>query len=198
MAVTPPVIGLTGSVSAGKSAALEALGRLGAATISSDAVVHDLLATDEMRDVLADRWGTDVAPEGQLDRSRVAEIVFRDSDELKWLESQLHPRVGRAIAEWREDLDPEAELAVVEVPLLFESGMDKAFDAVLAITAPLEVRAERAQGKGLGELEGRERRLMPEAEKAARSDFVVANDGTVADLEAKLEALLPELKSARR
>ena len=194
----PAVIGLTGSVSAGKSAALEALARLGAATISSDAVVHDLLATDEMRDVLAERWGAEVAPEGRLDRSRVAEIVFRDSDELSWLESQLHPRVGQAIAEWREGLDHDAELAVVEVPLLFESGMEEGFDAVLAVTAPLEVRAERAAGKGLGELEGRESRLMPEAEKAARSDFVVANDGTVADLEAKLEALLPELKSARR
>ena len=191
-------IGLTGSVSAGKSAALEALDRLGAATVSSDAIVHDLLATDEMRDVLVDRWGDEVAPDGGLDRSKVAEIVFRDPDELSWLESQLHPRVGQAIAEWCEGLRPEVRVAVVEVPLLFESGMESVFDAVLAITAPLEVRAERADAKGLGEIEGRERRLLSEAEKAARSDFVVANDGTVADLEAKLEALLPELESARR
>ena len=191
-------IGLTGSVSAGKSAALEALARLGAATVSSDAIVHDLLATDEMRGVLVDRWGDEVASGGELDRSKVAEIVFRDSDELSWLESQLHPRVGQAIAEWRERLGPEVRVAVVEVPLLFESGMEGVFDAVLAITAPLEVRAERADAKGLGELEGRESRLLPEAEKAARSDFVVANDGSVADLEAKLEALLPELESARR
>jgi dephospho-CoA kinase len=196
--VPPAVIGLTGSVSAGKSAALEALGRLGAATISSDAIVHDLLAGEEMRDALVARWGAEVAPDGSLDRSRVGQIVFRDSDELAWLESQLHPRVGRAIAEWREGLDGEVEIAVVEVPLLFESGMEEAFDAVLAVTAPRDARAERAAARGLGELEGREARLLPEEDKAARSDFVVVNDGTVADLEAKLEALLPELKSARR
>lgn len=192
------VIGLTGSVSAGKSEALAALGRLGAATISSDAVVHELLAGDELREALVERWGPDVAPGGELDRSRVAEIVFRDPDELNWLESQLHPRVGQAIAEWRAGLDPAAELAVVEVPLLFEAGMEGAFDAVLAVTAPLELRSERAEGRGLGELEGRDGRQLAEGEKAARSDFVVSNDGTIADLEAKLEALLPELISARK
>jgi dephospho-CoA kinase len=87
---------------------------------------------------------------------------------------------------------------VIEVPLLYESGMDGIFDAVLAVVAPRELRAERAAGRGLGELEGRDGRQLSEAEKAARSDFVVTNDGTIADLEAKLESLLPELKSAGR
>jgi dephospho-CoA kinase len=196
--VTATSIGLTGSVSAGKSSTLAALERLGAATISSDAIVHELLATDELRDALLARWGDRVAPNGELDRSRVGEIVFQDPDELRWLESQLHPRVGREIAEWREGLGPDVELAVVEVPLLFESGMDAAFDAVLAIVAPRETRAERAAARGLGELDGRDSRQLPESEKAARSDFVVTNDGTLEDLEDKLAALLPELKSARR
>ena len=192
------MIGLTGSVSSGKSATLAALERLGAETISADAVVHELLATDELRDALAERWGDDVAPDGELDRSKVAAIVFQDPDELKWLESQLHPRVGARIAEWREGLGPDADLAVIEVPLLYESGMENLFDGVLAVTAPLELRTERAEGRGLGELEGRDGRQLPESEKAARSDFVVANDGSLEELEAKLEALLPELKSAGR
>jgi dephospho-CoA kinase len=196
--MTPTTIGLTGGVSAGKSATLEALGRLGAETVSSDALVHELLATDELRGALVERWGTGIAPNGELDRGRIAEIVFRDRDELAWLEAQLHPRVGRRIAEWRAALAPSVELAVVEVPLLFEAGMEDAFDATLAVTAPLELRAERAEGRGLGELEGRDGRQLADEEKAARSDFVVANDGTLADLEAKLEALLPELKSAGR
>jgi dephospho-CoA kinase len=195
--VDPVFIGLTGSVGAGKSAVLAALDRLGVATISTDAIVHELLATDELREALVGRWGGEVASNGELDRSRVAAIVFRDSDELAWLESQLHPRVGGRIAEWRAGLDPDVELAVVEVPLLFESGMEDAFDAVLCVTAPLERRSERAVGRGLGELEGRDGRQLPESEKAARSDFVVANDGTLDELGAKLEALLPELKSAR-
>jgi dephospho-CoA kinase len=193
--VSPAFVALTGTVAAGKSSALEALERLGAVTVSSDAIVHDLLATDELRDVLVERWGDSVAPNGAVDRSRVAEIVFRDPDELEWLESQLHPRVGERIATWRERLDPHVRVAVVEVPLLFESGMAPLFDAVIAVIAPRDVREERAAGQGLGELSGRGGRQLSDDEKAARSDFVVANDGTLADLEAKLAGLLPELEA---
>jgi len=191
-------IGLTGSTGAGKSSVLEILERLGAATISSDAVVHEQLTTGELRDLLIDRWGAEVAPGGEVDRSKIAAIVFRDPDELAWLESELHPRVGARVARWREGIDPGVALAVNEVPLLFEAGMEGAFDAVLCVTAPLELRAERASGRGLEELEGRDGRQLTESEKAARSDFVVANDGSLEDLEAKLDALLPELKSAGR
>ena len=189
-------IGLTGSTGAGKSSVLEILERLGAATISSDAVVHELLTTGELRDLLVERWGDDVAPNGDVDRGRIAEIVFRDQDELAWLESQLHPRVGARIAAWRADVPEETAIAVNEVPLLFETGMEGAFDAVVSVVAPIEVRAERAAGRGLGELEGRDGRQLPESEKAARSDFVVVNDGSLDELEAKLEALVPQLKSA--
>ena len=196
--MTATTIGLTGSVSAGKSSTLEALERLGAATISADAIVHELLASAEMRNALAARWGEEVARGGKLDRSKIAAIVFQDPDELAWLEAQLHPQVGARIAEWRRGLPPETELAVIEVPLLYESGMENLFDAVIAVTAPDSLRADRAGERGLAGLEGRDGRQLPESEKAARSDFVVANDGSLEELEAKLEALLPELKSAGR
>ena len=192
------IIGLTGTVGAGKSSALEALGQLGAATISSDAVVHELLATDELREALVARWGDGVAPNGTLDRSRVGEVVFRDPDELAWLESQLHPRVGARIAEWRREIDPSTGVAVAEVPLLFESGIEDLFDAVLCVTAPEELRRQRAQARGLGDLEARGGRQLSDEEKAARSDFVVANDGSLTDLEARLRELLPELERARQ
>jgi dephospho-CoA kinase len=191
------LIGLTGTVGAGKSTALEALGRLGAATVSSDALVHELLATDELRDELVARWGEGVAPDGAVDRQRVAEIVFRDAGELEWLESQLHPRVGARLAEWAGELDDELELAVVEVPLLFETGMTSLFDAVLCVTAPVETRRERAAGRGLGEVEGRGVRQLSDDEKAARSDFVVANEGSPAELETRLSELMPRLAGAR-
>ncbi len=193
--MSPAFVALTGTVAAGKSSALEALERLGAETISSDAIVHELLATDELRDVLVGRWGESVAPDGAVDRSRVAEIVFRDPDELEWLESQLHPRVGERIAAWRDGLDPDVQVAVVEVPLLFESGMEPLFDAVVSVIAPRAVREERAAGRGLGELGGRGGRQLTDEEKAARSDFVVTNDGSLADLEVKLGELLPELEA---
>jgi dephospho-CoA kinase len=188
--VSPAFVALTGTVAAGKSWGREAQGRGGAHPI-----VHDLLATDELRGVLVERWGESVAPDGAVDRSRVAEIVFRDPDELEWLESQLHPRVGERIAAWREGLAPGARVAVVEVPLLFESGMEPLFDAVVSVIAPRAVREERAAGRWLGELSGRGGRQLSDEEKAARSDFVVTNDGSLADLEDKLDALLPELEA---
>lgn len=195
--MTPAFVGLTGTVAAGKTSALEALARLGAETISSDAIVRELLAGEELRDALVERWGAEVATDGAVDRDRVAEIVFRDRDELAWLESQLHPRVGERIASWRDELAPDVTVAVVEVPLLFESGMESLFDAVVGVVAPAEVRERRAAERGLGELAGRSGRQLSDEEKAARSDFVVTNDGSLAELEAKLAELLPELEGLR-
>ena len=122
---TPAFIGLTGAVAAGKSEALAALERLGAATISSDALVHELLASPEVRRLLVERWGEEVAPEGRVDRARVGAIVFASADELTWLESVLHPRVGERLAAWRAALPDAHEVAVVEVPLLFETDMER-------------------------------------------------------------------------
>ncbi|MGB7588360.1 MAG: dephospho-CoA kinase, partial [Solirubrobacterales bacterium] len=120
----PLTIGLTGGIAAGKSEALAAFERLGAATISSDAVVHELLDSEPLRGRLVERWGAEVAPDGPIDRTRVGEIVFGDQAELAWLESQIHPLVGERIGAWLASLPGETEIAVVEVPLLFESGMD--------------------------------------------------------------------------
>src|SRR5690348_16915216 len=126
-----PFVGLTGGIAAGKSEALRALERAGAATLSSDAVVHELLTTGEIRDALVERFGDQVAPNGKIDRSAVAEVVFGDPEQRNWLEGLLWPRVGQRIADWRDQLehaDPRPRAAVVEVPLLFESGMEAAFD----------------------------------------------------------------------
>ncbi len=190
-------IGLTGGIAAGKSEALAAFERLGAATVSSDAVVHDLLGEAELRSRLVDRWGPEVAPNGEVDRSRVGEIVFADPAELAWLESELHPRVGERIAAWLGSLPDQEELAVVEVPLLFESGMEEVFDATVAVVAPDDVRRSRAAARGHGGLEGREGRQLDQDEKAARATHVVRNDGSLADLEEQLSALIGSLRRAR-
>jgi dephospho-CoA kinase len=186
-------IGLTGAIAAGKSEALAALSRLGAATLSSDAVVHDLLSSERVRDLLVGRWGPTVAPEGEVDRARVSEIVFERPEELEWLEATLHPLVGEEIAAWGAALPDETKVAVVEVPLLFETDLDGAFDATIAVVADDEVRAERAGARGTLDLESRSQRQLSQEEKAARATYVVANDGSVEDLEAKLAALLSEL-----
>jgi len=188
-------IGLTGAIASGKSEALAALERLGAATLSSDAVVHDLLATERVRDLLVGRWGPEVAPAGEVDRARVSEIVFERSEELDWLEATLHPLVAEQITAWRAALEDSTTVAVVEVPLLFETDMDGVFDATISIVAPDPVRAERAGARGTLDLESRSQRQLSQEEKAARATYVVVNDGSVQDLERALAGLLAEIEA---
>ncbi len=193
----PPLIGLTGAIAAGKSEALAALESLGAATLESDAVVHEILGTDEVRDRLVQRWGPEVAPAGDLDRPQVGAVVFEKPEELAWLESVLHPLVGERIADWVVGLPPHTSVAVVEVPLLFETGMESFFDATIAVAASEETRARRAADRGTDLVESRAGRQLPAAEKERRATFVVSNDGDRDALRAELEELLPRLVAIR-
>ena len=183
-------IGLTGGIGAGKSEALAAAGRLGAATLSTDRVAHDLLDREDVRALLVERWGPEVAPDGAVDRARVAEIVFDRPGELRWLESQLHPRVGEAVLEWRQALGNDVDVAVVEVPLLFEAAMEGAFDATAAVIAADPVREERLAARGQPGLAGRESRQIDQEEKARRADHVIRNDGSLEELEREVGAVL--------
>jgi dephospho-CoA kinase len=191
--MAPLLIGLTGGIAAGKSEALAALGRLGAETISSDAVVHELLDSEPVRDRLVERWGARVASDGEIDRRAVGEIVFERPEELAWLEAELHPRVGERIEAWRRSLDAGARFAVVEVPLLFEAAMADAFDVTLAVVAEEETRRARAAERGQALVEERAARQLEQHEKAARADHVIHNDGSLADLERELSELLEKL-----
>ena len=187
-----PFVGLTGGLGAGKSEALQALEELGAATLSTDAVVHELLAGDELRDIVAERLGPEVALNGQLDRSLIAERVFGDDEARAWLEGELWPRVGH----WRQEveaLEPAPPVAVVEVPLLFESGMEAAFDATIAVVADESVREERAGARGHAGVSERAGRQLSQKEKAERADFEVRNDGTLDELRETLSQVLAKL-----
>jgi dephospho-CoA kinase len=191
----PLAVAITGGIGAGKSETLKAFARHGAPTLSSDEIVHDLLRDDrEIRGALLARWGESVlGADGHVDRARVAEIVFGDPDELHWLESVLHPRVVEAYTAWREQLgrrpDPPP-VCVVEVPLLYETGGEERFDAVVAVTAPREVRAARARVPP----EGREVRLIPDDDKVRRADFAYVNTGSLAELDAWVARVLGELR----
>jgi dephospho-CoA kinase len=192
--VAPLTIGLTGGIAAGKSEALAAFGRLGAATLSSDAVVHDLLEGEPLRAELAERWGPEVAPEGApTDRGRIGGIVFADPEQLKWLESTIHPLVGAETAAWIARLPEDTKVAVIEVPLLFEGGREKIFDTTVSIVAAEDVRRERAAARGHALVDAREARQLTQEEKAERADHIIVNDGTVEDLEEALSALLAKL-----
>ena len=188
-------VGLTGGIGAGKSEALAAFERLGAATLSTDQVTHDLLGDDQVREALVDRWGEEVAPNGEVDRERVGQIVFEDRAELDWLESVMHPRVGIHVLEWRQNLGPDVEVAVVEVPLLFEAAMEDAFDATVAVVADDEVRDARLRERGQAGLEGREDRQLDQAEKERRADHVIRNDASLEELESVVSQLMDQLRS---
>jgi dephospho-CoA kinase len=192
----PPFVGLTGGIGAGKSEALAALERLGAATISADTVVHQLYENPEVRAAVVGRWGDGVAPGGRVDRARVARKAFADDDDRAWLEALIWPKVGERIAEWRaveSQRDPAPRALVVETPLLFEAGLESAYDATIAVVAEEGVRAERAGARGHAALDERAARQLTQDEKAARATYAVENSGSLAQLERELSGVLEKL-----
>ena len=194
----PPFVGLTGGIGAGKSEALAALERLGAATISADAVVHELYRDPEVVAAVTARWGDDVAPGGAVDRSVVAGRAFADPGERAWLEGLIWPKVGERIAEWRaaeSRRDPAPAALVVETPLLFEAGLESAYDATVAVVADEAVRAERAAARGHEAVDERTARQLSQQEKAQRATYAVHNSGTIEELEHKLSELLEKLST---
>lgn len=191
----PPFVGLTGGIGAGKSEALAALSRLGAATISTDRVVHDLYEDPAVRDAVVDRWGPSVVVEGRVDRGAVARFAFASDEERGWLEGLLWPLVGERVAAWRaaETLREPVAL-VVETPLLFEAGLEGNYDATIAIVADEAVRAARAGARGHEALDERTARQLSQAEKASRATYAVENSGSLRELEQELSGVLAKLK----
>jgi dephospho-CoA kinase len=187
-------VAVTGGIGAGKSEALRAFARHGAAVISSDEIVHELLGSDEdVRAAVRERFGDGVfGPEGQVDRGRIADIVFADPEQLDWLERLLHPRVVAAYLRWRDDLagrlDPPA-VCVTEVPLLYEVGGDSRFDAVVVISASPDVRVSRQ----VRPMQDRERRLISDEEKLSRADFAYLNDGSLEELDEFVSGVMEKL-----
>jgi dephospho-CoA kinase len=189
----PPFVALTGGIGAGKSTALAALERLGAAVLSTDAVVHQLYESAEVRDAVVARFGAEVAPGGVVDRGELAARAFAVDGDLGWLEGLLWPLVRERVDVWREQqmqATPAPRAAVVEVPLLFEGAGESVYDATIAVIADEPVREARAQARGHRFLAERDARQLSQKEKAARSTYVVANDGGVDELEDKLSSIL--------
>lgn len=190
----PLAVAITGSIGAGKSSALESFRRHGAATVSSDEIVHHLLKSDpDVQHALVERFGEEILGEdGAPDRQRIALRVFKDRKALEWLEKLLHPLVSREYLRWRDqlaELPNPPHVTVTEVPLLFEVGAEERFDKVVAITAPRKLREARRGGPP----DDREARLMPDHEKVKRADYAYTNTGTPDELDAWVQALMETL-----
>ena len=190
----PIAVAITGGIGAGKSAALEAFAEHGAATVSSDEIVHHLLQHDpEVRRTLVAELGeVIIGPDGAIDRARVADVVFADRAKLEFLEGVLHPRVAAEYLRWREQLSRlpnPPPVCVTEVPLLYEAGGESRFDKVVVITAPAKLREQRRRVRR----DGREERLIPDKEKVKRADYSYVNTGTLEELDAWVAGVLADL-----
>jgi dephospho-CoA kinase len=164
--------------------------------VSSDEIVHHLLATDpDVKRALVERLGDGVlGPDGVPDRDLIARHVFGDPEALEFLEKLLHPLVSREYMTWREQLaalpSPPA-VCVTEVPLLYEVGAESRFDKVVVVTAPRKLREARRGGWK----DDRESRLLPDREKVARADFSYVNTGTPDELDAWVAGVMATLTS---
>jgi dephospho-CoA kinase len=192
--VTRPVaVAITGGIGAGKSEALKAFARNGAATVSSDEIVHHLLRRPDVRDAVVARMGSGiVGPDGEIDRRALGTVVFNDREALAWLEEALHPLVSAEYLQWREQLahlPNPPRVSVTEVPLLYETGSDARFDKVVVITAPSKLRRARSEVAS----DDRESRLIADSEKVKRADFSYKNTGSLEELDAFVRSVLAEL-----
>ena len=189
----PVAVAITGGIGAGKSEALQAFARHGAATVSSDEIVHHLLRRRDVRDAVVQRMGNGiVAPDGEIDRTALATVVFNDREALTWLEELLHPLVAMEYMQWREDLAALPEpppVAVTEVPLLYEAGGEVRFDKVVVITAPSQLRRARSHVA----TDARESRLIPDAEKVERADYAYRNVGSLEELDLFVASVMRDL-----
>jgi dephospho-CoA kinase len=189
----PIAVAITGGIGAGKTEALRAFARHGAATVSSDEIVHHLLRMPDVRDAVRERMGNGIlAPDAEIDRGALATVVFNDRDALAWLEELLHPLVASEYLRWRDQLAelPDApSVCVTEVPLLYETGSESRFDKVVVITAPTKLRRARSEVV----VDGRDARLIDDREKVSRADYSFTNTGSLEELDAFVSSTMEDL-----
>ena len=187
----PVTIAVTGPFASGKSTLVRLLGELpDTETASADEMVHHLLKNDgEAISRIVERFGEDIRGDDGIDRKALGREVFGDAGALRDLEEILHPLVRDETD--RRIEDSAAEIFVVEIPLLFETGRDDDFDYTVAVTVPKERRRKWSEERGVDDaaLEAIESRQFTGEEKAGRADAVVQNDGDLDRLRVQAEGI---------
>jgi dephospho-CoA kinase len=185
------VVGLTGGIGSGKSTVAELFARLGALVVDADQLARMAIerGTDGFAEVLL-RFGDDIILNGDIDRKKLAEIVFSDENARKELEAIIHPRVQALFAEAVADLSHE-DILIYEIPLLVETGAAEKFDFIITVEAEIELRKERLLKKGLyiSQIEKRIASQATETARAAVADAIIRNDGDEDSLLRQVENL---------
>jgi dephospho-CoA kinase len=194
-------VALTGGIATGKSYVLEQFRRRGVPCLDADALAHGVMVSGtEATTAIAARFGQEMlAPDGSVDRTRLGPVVFADAAARRDLEAIVHPAVYRAITAGLRafELTDAARLAIVDVPLLYETGADSKFDKVIVTECPPDVQVARLTARGLTESAARQRLAaqLPTRDKAARADFVIRTDGAFAETDSRVEEVWRALTS---
>lgn len=192
---TKPVIGILGGIGAGKSTVAAELARLGCAVVDADAVGHELLAENEVKDALRGRWGEEIFdPAGQVDRAALAQRAFAGAGELEALNRIMHPRMRRRLAGRIEQLSADAsvEAVVLDAAVLLEAGWDDLCTHIIYVSAPAQARRARARaGRGWDAATWRKRENMqkPLDKKQSRAEYVIDNSSSLTHLRRRVRQL---------
>ena len=193
------IVGLTGSLAMGKTETAKMFAALGVPVFDSDAEVHRLYAKDGEAVSLIEREFPTAVIGGTVDRATLSSIVTSEPRALARLESLVHPLVEKARARFIDESRRKKEkLIILDMPLLFETGLDRSVDRVIVVTAPAEVQRQRAmarKGMTVNKLETILARQLPDSEKRARADFVVDTSRGFAEAAAQVRRIVAQLNS---
>ncbi len=192
-------LGLTGNIGSGKSTVAKLLVAKGAVLIDSDALAKKATQNETVLQKIAESLGSDLVQEGQLNREKTAALVFNHKEALETLNSIVHPWVRQESLKQTKQLleQPNPPRVVLyDIPLLFENHLESTVDAVLVVTAPLELRIKRVQersGLSKEDIMARDKAQLPLDLKAKRADFVIENTSNLNDLSLKVNQVWASL-----
>ncbi len=194
-------VGLTGSIATGKSTVESIFKELGVPVIDADEVVHKLLKEEKIKNKFVEILGNVLDEKGEIDRKKVAKIIFSNQEKRKEIEKIIHPEVFKYIQNWIKEKEKENhDFVIVSVPLMIETGSYKNYDKIIVVYAPKEIQLKRLKKKGMSEEEALKRinAQMDIEKKLKYADFVINNTGSIEDLRKEVEKIYKKLKEISR